>query len=146
VAKFVRACFHPLGDALQLPSYWPSLSQWYWPFVRPITKSGYGPARFDHSTSIGFDDIDGDGILDAWWCDPDDNQMEALWGNEQGKFASEQVISIGDYEVQGAFFDVDEDGDFDIVLKTGAYVNIRSATPTVTAGVGEFLWIELEKR
>lgn len=68
-------------------------------------------------TSLGFDDVDGDGCTDAWYCDPGDMVMVVYWGNNEMTQYRRQGVGAVPYTAKGAFFDVDGDGDLDVVLK-----------------------------
>ncbi|NUN96297.1 MAG: VCBS repeat-containing protein [Candidatus Omnitrophica bacterium] len=62
-------------------------------------------------------DIDRDGIIDAWCCDPGDTVMRIFYGNNDGRVFKRQSIGGVPAWSKGAFHDVDGDGDLDIVLK-----------------------------
>lgn len=93
-----------------------------------------------YSTSNGFDDIDADGFADAWCCDPADDVVRIVYGDANGGFSVAQSIDeYGNFE--GAFSDVDGDGDLDIVLREFRYGPDEKTVPT-----GEYSWIELERQ
>ena len=99
----------------------------------PSVQPSYG-------TSNGFDDVDGDGITDAWCCDPADGVVRVLYGDANGGFSvAQSIVGFGYFE--GAFFDVDGDGDLDIVLREIDPGSNGKNTPT-----GEYSWIELEPK
>ena len=82
--------------------------------------------------AVGFDDIDGDGYIDAWIVDPGDCCTEIAWGRWFLPFFRFQFISTGVEGLPlGAFYDVDGDGDHDHVLKDYD---------------GKLWWIELEPK
>lgn len=86
-------------------------------------------------TSLGFDDVDGDRIIDAWVCDPGDMVMMIFWGNREMSKYKRQGLGGVPYTAKGAFYDVDGDGDLDVVLKVEQ-----------TEGAPQFSWIELSQR
>jgi hypothetical protein len=89
-------------------------------------------------TSVGFDDVDGDGFLDAWCCDPADSVFRVFYGNGRGKFRKkQQILGVWGY-AKGAFFDVDDDGDLDVVFKIDHKVFVRDPNRAT-----EYFWIQL---
>ncbi len=89
-------------------------------------------------TSAGFDDLDGDGITDAWCCDPADAVVRIVYGDANGGFSVAQSID-GFGEFERGFFDFDGDGDLDIVLREFRFGPQGQHIPT-----GKYAWIELE--
>jgi len=75
--------------------------------------------RGSNIRSVGFDDVDGDGYIDAWWFDPGDWYIAILWNKKgSGKFSGLQSFGInnpGESESMAAFLDLDGDGQLDIV-------------------------------
>ena len=65
---------------------------------------------------MGFDDIDSDGHLDAWWVDSGDDYLQIFWGDGKGCFVGKQTFSFNGIH-QGAFLDLDSDGDLDFIFK-----------------------------
>jgi len=97
----------------------------------PSVQPSYG-------TSVGFDDVDGDGFTDAWCCDPADGVVRVLYGDANGGFSvAQSIVGFGYFE--GAFNDVDGDGDLDIVLR-----EIDPGMNGKNKPTGEYSWIELE--
>jgi hypothetical protein len=67
-------------------------------------------------SSVGLDDVDGDGLMDAWWCDSGDNRIVILWGNRSA-LDGKQSLS-GFHARRSAFLDLDNDGQLDLVYET----------------------------
>ncbi|MCB9768168.1 MAG: VCBS repeat-containing protein [Candidatus Omnitrophica bacterium] len=91
-------------------------------------------------TSVGFDDIDGDGHEDGWCGDPGDARVRIFWGTGDGRFPQRQNLSLSDYCEGHAFKDMDGDGDLDLLLKK---VVKRAHLDNSTEY--EWVWAELER-
>jgi hypothetical protein len=69
--------------------------------------------------SVGFDDIDGDGSLDAWFCDNGDDYTGILWGDGKGGFRGKQQFHCDrpgiPHFVRAAFRDINGDGRLDLI-------------------------------
>lgn len=73
---------------------------------------------FSDLVAIGLDDLDGDGALDAWWCDPGDKVCAVQWGTLLGHFSGIQSFPLPDATIDGgAFSDVDGDRHPDFVYR-----------------------------
>jgi VCBS repeat protein len=90
-------------------------------------------------TSVGFDDVDADGALDAWCCDPGDGLMRVFYGDGKGRFREKQWILDVWGGATGSFFDVDGDGDLDVVMKVD-HKALRDEPDRPT----DYFWIQLE--
>jgi len=94
--------------------------------------------------ATGFDDVDGDGCLDVWWTDPGDVCGCIYWGTGKKDLAGRQSFHFVNESVAAgaAFWDVDKDGDLDIVFRTypqdGEDKNQKPST-------GQVFWIEVER-
>jgi hypothetical protein len=98
-------------------------------------------------TSLGFDDVDGDGVVDAWCCDPGDDNVSILWGDETGCFSTRQMVSLDGIYAQGGFFDVDGNGNLDYVLREVSYdERCGMTTSPQPRSPSDYYWIRLEKR
>jgi len=117
-----------------------------------VNVSGYEDAyRYSissfpsYATAIGFNDVDGDGLTDLWIADPGDTIMRIYYGNENPDFYRRQHIGglpcTHRDASKAAFYDVDKDGDLDIVIK-------MVHTDPIDGGVlrTEYSWIELEPK
>lgn len=84
-------------------------------------------------TSVGFDDVDGDGRRDAWCCDSADGFIEIFWGNGKGDFTTRQTLRTGShFGIQTAFYDMNGDGILDLVMSS-------------FVGPEEYFWIPIQK-
>jgi len=99
---------------------------------------------FDTVISIGFNDVDGDGRVDAWYSLAGKRQTLVAWGDGQGRFTGKQILR---HESPGgaatsddpvAFVDLDKDGKLDLVFQAGGAEG--AAKPA-----GSHFWAKLEK-
>lgn len=90
--------------------------------------------RVDNGHSLRIADIDGDGNQDIWFAEMrlnggnEQSQHKILYGDGQGNFNRQEIISVGEDLHESKIADLDGDGDFDIVGKgydlTGGNLNI----------------------
>ncbi len=67
---------------------------------------------------VGFDDVNGDGVMDAWWMDRSRRFVSVLWGDEERVYYGSQLFDFYDTVMPewAAFYDVDSDGQLDILM------------------------------
>jgi hypothetical protein len=90
-------------------------------------------------TSVGFNDVDGDGALDAWFYDAGDQYLDILWGDGKGNFVGQQRFTSL-YASECSFYDFDGDGTLDIVCENPLEQYARLFPHKM------YSWIRLEKR
>jgi hypothetical protein len=89
--------------------------------------------------SVGFDDVDGDGALDAWFYDAGDQYLDVLWGDGEGNLVGqERFTSL--YASACSFYDFDGDGTPDIVCENSLEEYTRLFPHKM------YSWIRLEKK
>ncbi|MFW6303711.1 MAG: FG-GAP repeat domain-containing protein [Candidatus Sumerlaeota bacterium] len=69
--------------------------------------------------SVGFDDVNGDGHIDAWWMDASKRYIGVLWGAEDKTYYGCQTFNVYDYVMpeSATFIDMDGDGQLDILIE-----------------------------
>lgn len=112
--------------------------------VLSINTSKAGPRRIginefpSRGTSVGFDDIDGDGFVDAWCGDPGDACVRIWWGDRYGKFKKKQWLITGGENY--AFWDMNDDGVLDILVR-----QFKNPKQSDGEREHEYKWLQLER-
>ncbi|MFW5870413.1 MAG: FG-GAP repeat domain-containing protein [Candidatus Sumerlaeota bacterium] len=80
--------------------------------------------------SVGFDDVNDDGHMDAWWLDASKREVGILWGAEDKLYYGSQMFNFYDYVMpeSATFIDMDGDGQLDILME-GQGVSERYSDP-----------------
>ncbi|MCB9770430.1 MAG: VCBS repeat-containing protein [Candidatus Omnitrophica bacterium] len=86
--------------------------------VRMKKRGLLGWESFGYSgvTSVGLDDVNGDGFVDAWIADPADGALQVYYGKRRSFYWFRSTLLLGGLR-QICFIDLDEDGDLDLVGK-----------------------------